>query len=124
VTVVGIWAGLVEPGGGEQSSQRSTSISWHDFVRRDGAVVDSRLQLPLLSISVYSTRFIPGCLPNVAVCEVPKTDRFRMIDGLNFPNYLILQQQFSKQHIMRTVSQDMANGEDPGRCSIRKVRQE
>jgi hypothetical protein len=27
VTVVGIWAGLVEPGGGEHSSQRRTSIS-------------------------------------------------------------------------------------------------
>ena len=46
-TVVGICAGLSEPVGGEQRSQRRTSISWHDFVRSEGAVVDSLRQFPL-----------------------------------------------------------------------------
>ena len=52
VTVVGMCAGFEELGGGEQSSQRSKSISWQDFVRRDGAVVDSLRQFPLGAISI------------------------------------------------------------------------
>ena len=34
-------------GGEEQSIHSSQSMSWHDLVRRDGAVVSSRRQLPL-----------------------------------------------------------------------------
>jgi len=47
LTVVGMWAGLVDPVGGEHSNQRRRSISWQDFVRREGAVVDSFRQFPL-----------------------------------------------------------------------------
>jgi hypothetical protein len=32
---------------GEQRSQRRTSMSWQDFVRREGAEVSSLLQFPL-----------------------------------------------------------------------------
>ena len=32
---------------GEHNSQSIKSISWHDFVNKDGAVVDSLRQLPL-----------------------------------------------------------------------------
>jgi len=58
VTVVGIWAGLVEPGGGEHRSQRRTSMSWQDFVKREGAVVDSRRQLPLQPVSGHVSNFM------------------------------------------------------------------
>jgi hypothetical protein len=34
-------------GGGEQSIHMRKSMSWQDFVRRDGAVFDSFLQFPL-----------------------------------------------------------------------------
>lgn len=37
----------MELGGGEERSQRSTSISWQDLVRSEGADVDSLRQLPL-----------------------------------------------------------------------------
>lgn len=48
VIVSGRWGGAVgSDGGGEQRSQRRRSISWQDFVRRDGAVVDSLRQFPL-----------------------------------------------------------------------------
>lgn len=50
LTVVGICAGLADPGGGEQRSQRRRSMSWQDFVRREGAVVDSLRQFPLALI--------------------------------------------------------------------------
>ena len=36
----------------EQSSQRTRSMSWHDFVSKDGAVVDSFRHLPLRSVSL------------------------------------------------------------------------
>ena len=45
-------AGPSDVGDGEQSSQRSKSISWQDFVRRDGAVVDSLRQFPLHEVSI------------------------------------------------------------------------
>lgn len=51
VTVVGMCAVWVEFGGGEQRSQRRRSTSWQDLVRREGAVVDSFLQLPLGIVS-------------------------------------------------------------------------
>jgi hypothetical protein len=41
----GVVAGALEAG--VQRSQRRKSMSWQDFVRRDGAVVDSLRQLPL-----------------------------------------------------------------------------
>ena len=46
-TVVGMWAGCEDFGGGEQSIHKRRSMSWHDLVRRDGADVDSLRQLPL-----------------------------------------------------------------------------
>jgi len=49
--VLGRWAGLVEPGAGEQRSQSRMSISWQDFARSEGAEVDSLRQLPLLLVS-------------------------------------------------------------------------
>ena len=54
VTVVGMCTGLEESAGSEQSSQRSKSISWQDFVRRDGAVLDSLRQFPLYAVSIFS----------------------------------------------------------------------
>ncbi len=47
VTAVGICAGLVEFGGGEQRTQSRRSMSWHDLVSSEGAVVDSLRQFPL-----------------------------------------------------------------------------
>lgn len=41
----GVEAGALEAG--VQRSQRRKSMSWQDFVRREGAVVDSLRQLPL-----------------------------------------------------------------------------
>jgi hypothetical protein len=41
----GVVAGALEAG--VQRSQRRKSMSWQDFVRRDGAVMDSLRQLPL-----------------------------------------------------------------------------
>lgn len=52
-TVVGMCAGWVESGGGEQRSQRRRSMSWQDLVRREGAVVDSFRQLPLRLLDLY-----------------------------------------------------------------------
>ena len=48
VIVEGRCGGVVEgdEGGGVQRSQRRKSMSWQDFVRREGAVVDSLRQLP------------------------------------------------------------------------------
>lgn len=50
-TLEGRCGGLVEFGGGEQRSQRRKSISWHDFVRRDGAALVVLRQFPLYIIS-------------------------------------------------------------------------
>lgn len=41
----------MELGAGEQRSQRMKSISWQDFVSREGAVVDSLRQFPLQIVS-------------------------------------------------------------------------
>lgn len=38
---------------GEQRSQRRTSMSWQDLVKRLGAVVSSLLQLPLSNVSFF-----------------------------------------------------------------------
>jgi hypothetical protein len=38
---------LLEFGGGEESNHSRRSMSWHDLVRREGAVVDSLRQFPL-----------------------------------------------------------------------------
>jgi len=46
VTVKGKCGGSLGSAG-EQSNQRRRSISWQDFVRRDGALVDELRQLPL-----------------------------------------------------------------------------
>ena len=43
--------GSVEVEDGEQSIHIRKSISWQDFVRREGAVVDSLRQLPLVDVS-------------------------------------------------------------------------
>lgn len=51
LTVVGICAGWMDPGGGEHKSHNNTSMSWHDLVSSVGAVVDSFRQFPLLGIS-------------------------------------------------------------------------
>lgn len=58
VTVLGMCGGSLEPGVGEQRSQRRRSISWHDLVSRDGAVVDSLRQFPLKIVSIpYNAKF-------------------------------------------------------------------
>jgi hypothetical protein len=49
----GKWGSVeVEVGDGEQSIHIRKSMSWQDLVRREGAVVDSLRQLPLLSVSI------------------------------------------------------------------------
>lgn len=37
--------------GGQHSSHRIKSMSWHDFVRREGAVLEELRQLPLPHVS-------------------------------------------------------------------------
>jgi hypothetical protein len=44
-------------GGGEQSIQRRRSISWQDLVRREGAVVDSLRQLPLVLLVLQGNSY-------------------------------------------------------------------
>ena len=42
----------MDPGEGEQRSQRRMSMSWQDFARSEGAEVDSLRQLPLFHLSI------------------------------------------------------------------------
>lgn len=89
VTVVGMCAGLVELGGGEHRSQRRRSMSWQDLVRREGAVVDSFRQFPLEELVVISI-YVWRNIPDVAVCKMPPSYRFGVVDGHNLPNDLVL----------------------------------
>lgn len=79
--VFGICGGSRVFGGGEQRSQRSRSMSWHDFVKREGAVVDSFRQFPLYSLDA-STDILKrnGNVPDVTMCEMPPSNWFCMID--------------------------------------------
>jgi hypothetical protein len=45
--VLGRCGGSDDPGAGEHSIQRMKSMSWQDLVRREGADVSDRRQLPL-----------------------------------------------------------------------------
>jgi hypothetical protein len=80
LTVVGMWAGFVDPVGGEQSNQRRRSISWQDFVRRDGAVVDSFRQFPLRFLACLYAKGGSDHIPDIAVGKMPPPNRLRMID--------------------------------------------
>ena len=47
-----------------------------------------------------------------------------MVHRHDISNHPVLEQQFPEQHIMRTVSEDMANGEDLRRSGIWQIREE
>lgn len=131
----GRWGGcgipvVGEEGGGEQRSQRRRSMSWQDLVSREGAEVRSRRQLPLdivRFVCVGGRRITDGIwnwelegegnVPHVAVCKVPPAHGLGVIDGEDVAYNFVLKQQFAEKHIVRTVAEDMANGEDSGGLS-------
>jgi hypothetical protein len=79
---------------GVQSIHIKKSMSWQDFVRREGAEVDSLRQLPLWS-SV--TKLQEGVmLPDVAVTEMPPSNRLTVLDAENVSYGLLLSYQMSQ----------------------------
>lgn len=63
----------MEFGAGEHKSQRRTSMSWQDFVRRDGAEKDELRQLPLVLISSDSFQRTKGLILAERSCEQSAT---------------------------------------------------
>lgn len=57
-------------------------------------------------------RWYLECLPDIAVCKVPPSNWFRMVDREDLSNNLFFQQQLPKDYIVLAISQDVANGED------------
>ena len=109
IMLVGIWAGPLEFGGGEQRSQRRKSISWQDLVSKEGAVVDCLRQLPLeLSVVLFLCSSL-GDIPHVAVGKVPPSNRFGVLDRQDLSNGFLLQQQFPEDNVVLAISQNMTN---------------
>lgn len=67
-------------------------MSWQDLVRREGAVVDSLRQLPLLESASdqHSTVF----LPNIGMGKMPPADWLGMLDRQNLADDTIFQHKF------------------------------
>lgn len=83
-------------------------MSWQDFVSREGAVVDSLLQLPLNPLVLVAESF-KETVPDVTMSEVPPSNGLGVIDRHDLPNNFVFQQELPEKHIVRTIPQNMPN---------------
>src|ERR1700755_3207312 len=87
-----------------------------------GSIVRRRCEQPQKKIHVVRTfgqqRSIPVFrLPSpvsahVAMGEVPPSDRLDVLDGEDVADHFFFEEKLSQEEVVRTISQDVADGED------------